>query len=98
MRKNIFLEAWKLVKEFGITLSKALIISWKEFKLQVVADRINELELKYMTSEERAEVKSLTSVFRELNIAIQSLKPVRVVEFNNSGARHDYGIGAYNGD
>ena len=98
MRKEIFLSAWKLVKEFGITLSKALTIAWKEFKLQVVADRMNELELKYMTSEERAEVKSLRSVFKELNIAIQSLKPVRIVEFNNSGAIHDYGIGAYNGD
>jgi len=92
MKRNIFLTKFK--KE----LNKSLDFVCLRFKLQSVCDKINTLELKYMTSDERIEVKYLTSIARDLNISLNSVKPVINVYFDNSGARHDYGIGAYNGD
>lgn len=98
MRKSIFLNAWEYVKKFSITLSQALVIAWKEFKIETIADKINSLELKLNTADVREELKALYSQIKPLNIALNAIKPVLSVEFENSGARHDYGIGAYNGD
>lgn len=98
MRKNIFLNAWNLVRTFSITLSEALVISWKEFKLEVVVEKINTLELKLNSPEVREEVKFLTSIARELNITLQSIKPSLKVAFNNSGAAAYYDGATFNND
>lgn len=98
MRKSIFLRAWELVRQFSIDLSRALRTAWLEFKVETIADKINSLELKLNTTDVREELKSLYSQIKPLNIALNEIKPVLSIEFNNSGARHYYGIGAYNGD
>mgnify|MGYP001617072670 CR=1 FL=1 len=98
MRKNIFLNAWNLVRTFSITLSEALVISWKEFKLEVVAEKINSLDLKLNAPEVREEVKFLNSIARELNIALKSIKPSLNVAFNNSGASLHYDGKTFNND
>lgn len=98
MRKSVFLRAWELVRTFSIDLSKALRTAWLEFKVETIANKINDLELKLNTSDVREELKKLYAIVKPLNIALNQIQPVLSVEFNNSGARHDYGIGAYNGD
>ena len=98
MRKSVFLRAWELVRTFSIDLSKALRTAWLEFKVETIANKINDLELKLNTADVREELKKLYAIVKPLNIALNQIKPVLSVEFNNSGARHDYGIGAYNGD
>lgn len=98
MRKSIFLRAWELVRQFSINLSKALRTAWLELKVETIAEKINSLELKLNTADIRKELKTLYSQIKPLNIALNQIKPILSVEFNNSGARHDYGIGAYNGD
>lgn len=98
MRKSIFLSAWNLVRKFSITLSEALVIAWKEFKLEVVSEKINALELKLNSPEIRQEVKLLTVIARELNISLNAIKPVLNVEFNNSGAAAYYDGKTFNND
>jgi hypothetical protein len=98
MRKSIFTRAWELVKTLGLDLSLALRNAWLEFKLEKVFSRINELELKLNTDDVREELKMLMPIARELNIALNSIKPVIKVEFNNSGAEAYYNCGLFNND
>jgi hypothetical protein len=82
MRKSIFLKAWELVKKFGITLSRALTISWKEYKIDSLYVKINALELKLNTADVREELKKLYAIANPLTIALNDIKPK--IAYSNS--------------
>lgn len=89
--KSILMKsAWSIFKMQDVTFSEALQMAWKTFKSGVKAVIVKSNKL----------VKSSglgyeTVYFNEL--VFQSIVVSRTV-CNNSGARHDYGIGQYNGD
>lgn len=98
MRKSVFLRAWELVRTFSIDLSKALRTAWLEFKVETIANKINDLELKLNTSDVREELKKLYAIVKPLNIYLNEIKPVLSVEFNNSGAQAYYDGNTFNND
>lgn len=88
--KSIVLKsAWKIFKNGNVTFSEALKISWKAYKNEVrviVTESWNKIKRVAFT-------KNGTTSGTIENV-ISAVKNV----VNNSGARHDYGIGIYNGD
>lgn len=97
MKSLVFKSAWILVKEMGITLSSALVISWAERKVEKMQ---NDIDLLNAQAFRYQEVKAIESLQILLIKKIKQIKPCYLFtgNINNDGARHYYGIGVYNGD
>lgn len=98
MKKQVFTTAWELVRSLGINLSNALKIAWAKVKVSAMQDQIDELESKAFTG---GQVKAIEKVQFPLMKIITELMPLSIrwsKEYDNSGARFDYGRGTYNGD
>lgn len=102
MKSLLFKTAWKLVKNLGITIGEALHLAWNEYKIKGIYNRINALELKYMTADERAELKALYSKVRPMETENNRKNPKQWLSASGvnsmEGAQHWYGAGTYNGD
>jgi len=86
----IFKSAHAIYKMQNVTFSEALIEAWKKTKqgVKAIVMKCNRMVKSVVLGYE-------TVYFNELvftSIVVSS------TVCNNSGARHDYGIGAYNGD
>lgn len=89
MKSQIFTSAWKLTKINGMSFSEALKLSWKAFKNDVrviVTESWNKIKRVAFTK------NGTTSGNIE-----NAISAVRIV-VDDSGARHDYGVGIYNND
>lgn len=96
MKSEIFKSAWELVKQRGITLSLALKIAWADFKVTNLWTEYN----KFTCMTRGAESFEIYKKIKVLQKFMWDNTPALTIyaTINNDGARHDYGIGAYNGD
>jgi len=87
----IFRSAHAIFKMQNVTFSEALTLAWKKTKQGVKAIVIKcnkQIKSERWIGYETVYFNEL--VFTNIVVIRESV--------NNSGARHDYGIGAYNGD
>jgi len=86
----LFRSAHAIYKMQNVTFSEALIEAWSLFKSNTMA---------YVMKANRL-VKSVGLGYETFYFNELSYKSIvtKIEVFDNSGARHDYGIGAYNGD
>lgn len=90
MKSLLFKSAWSIFRMSNVSFSEALTLAWAQIKegFKAVIVKSNKLVKSEGLGYE-------TVYFNELIYTkIQIIKTV----VNNSCARHDYGIGAYNGD
>jgi len=88
-KTTIFTSAWNLTKINGMYFSEALKLSWKAYK--------NEVRVIVTESWNKIKHVAFTKNGTTSETIENVISAVRIV-VNNSGAGHDYGIGAYNGD
>jgi hypothetical protein len=90
-KSTLFKSAHAIYKMQNVNFSEALTLAWSKVKqgVKAIVMKCN----KQIKSERWIGYE--TVYFNEL--VFQSIVVSRTV-CNNSGARHDYGIGAYNGD
>lgn len=90
MKQILFKSAWSIFKMQNVSFSKALTLAWSKLKqgLKAVIVKSNKLVKSSGLGYE-------TIYFNELVFA-NILTAVGVVI--NEGAKHDYGVGIYNGD
>jgi len=98
MKSKIFKNAWKMVKEFGVTFPSALTIAWSEFKISLL-----EIKYKSISVFEWKKQLQVRSLINNLVDKKNSIKPCNIEykfnnKINNDGAKYWYGIGVYNGD
>lgn len=90
MKSLLFKSAWSIFRMSNVSFSEALTLAWAKIKEGVKAVIVKSNKLL-----KSAGLGYETVYFNELVYTkIQISKTV----VDNSGARHDYGIGAYNGD
>jgi len=91
MKSLLFKSAWSIFKMKNVSFSQALTLAWSKLKqgLKAVIVKSNKLvkSTKWIGYE--------TIYFNELVFA-NIVTAVGVV--SNDGAKHDYGVGIYNGD
>lgn len=91
MKSLLFKSAWNIYRMQNVSFSQALTLAWSKLKegVKAVIVKSNKLvkSVRWMGHE--------TVYFSEL--VFTSITVLRTV-CDNSGARHDYGIGVYNGD
>lgn len=100
MRTEIFTEAWRLKRTYGVSFSKALTIAWSVYKTDALASKINDLEANCYTSEQKFELEKMTAYLALIWVKRNELltELTANVEFSNSGAEAYYNCGHYNGD
>jgi hypothetical protein len=100
MKSKVFTTAWELVKRLSITISKALVIAWKQVKAEILTDRVNYLDAVYfLNDEQKSEQKEKLAKAVQLVKAWRALmpKPTTVNTFKADISAW-YGCGQYSGD
>jgi hypothetical protein len=89
-KQIVMTSAHAIFKMQNVTFSEALTLAWKKTKqgVKAIVMKCNRLVKSVGIGYETVYFNEL--VFTNIVVSRESV--------NNSGARHDYGIGAYNGD
>lgn len=92
MKSQALKTAWILFRKYQITFSQALVEGWKKAKREFLR-----IEFTKTSNDEISYRNRLVRSFNELK-EIHYLQRFVQTEINIEGAKHDYGVGIYNGD
>jgi len=102
MKSLVFARAWELFRQYEISFSLALTISWADCKADELQEQINIAEsmaFNYQAVKKLKEVQyCLIKKLSVLKSQIKLKSPSGYVGSNNDGAKYYYGVGRYSGD
>lgn len=95
MKSQLFKTAWTIAKTSKVSFSEALTTAWKAFKNGVVVG-VNAAVKNNPVLSFSKKVENKSFFCSTIDAVLFNVK--NYVKVNLEGVRHDYGIGAYNGD